>query len=73
RYGFEPEAIELEGPNSYHIINYNSPGATGSPAYTANLAHKLEQKGHLAKTKKQHSELKLGNFYQIINQLHSNS
>ena len=29
---FVKEAIELPGPRSYHITNYNSPGATGAPA-----------------------------------------
>src|SRR5207244_6324754 len=27
---FIKEAIEIKGPLSYHITNYNSPGATGS-------------------------------------------
>jgi len=38
---FIKEAIELKGPMSYHITNYNSPGATGSPAYAAWLVQKL--------------------------------
>src|SRR5207249_4926711 len=34
RHGtFVKEAIEIVGPRSYHITNYNSPGATGAPAY----------------------------------------
>lgn len=44
---FIKEAIELEGPHSYHITNYNSPGATGSPAYAAWLVNKLKLKGLL--------------------------
>src|SRR6267143_5302960 len=44
---FIKEAIELEGPRSYNITNYNSPGATGSPAYTAWLVSKLARAGHL--------------------------
>ncbi|HZY94766.1 MAG TPA: FAD-dependent oxidoreductase [Candidatus Bathyarchaeia archaeon] len=44
---FIKEAIELEGPNSYHVTNYNSPGATGSPAYTAWLVKKLGLRGLL--------------------------
>ncbi|TMI27433.1 FAD-dependent oxidoreductase [Candidatus Bathyarchaeota archaeon] len=38
---FIKEAIEIKGPLSYHITNYNSPGATGSPAYAAWLVEKL--------------------------------
>jgi L-2-hydroxyglutarate oxidase len=45
---FIKEAIELRGPHSYHITNYNSPGATGSPAFAAWLVSKLDQNGHLS-------------------------
>ncbi len=44
---FIKEAIEIPGPHSYHITNYNSPGATGSPAYAAWLVKKLGMKGLL--------------------------
>jgi len=45
---FIKEAIELEGPHSYHITNYNSPGATGSPAFAAWLVNKLGQSDRLS-------------------------
>lgn len=41
------EAIELEGPHSFHVINYNSPGATGAPAYTAYLVEQMARRGML--------------------------
>src|SRR5947207_8432999 len=44
---FIKEAIELKGPGSYHITNYNSPGATGSPAFAAWVVNKLGEDGHL--------------------------
>ena len=44
---FIKEAIEIKGPLSYHITNYNSPGATGSPAYAAWLVEKLGSLGLL--------------------------
>src|SRR6266498_3266277 len=44
---FMKEAIEFETPLSYHITNYNSPGATGSPAFAAFLVNKLGEKGYL--------------------------
>ncbi len=44
---FIKEAIEIPGPHSYHITNYNSPGATGAPAYAAWLVKKLSTKGYL--------------------------
>jgi (S)-2-hydroxyglutarate dehydrogenase len=45
---FIKEAIEFEGPLSYHITNYNSPGATGSPAFAAWIVNKLGLKGFLS-------------------------
>lgn len=48
RHGnFVKEAIELSGPHSFHVTNYNSPGATGSPAYTAWIVNLLARDGHL--------------------------
>ncbi len=44
---FIKEAIEMSGPSSYHVTNYNSPGATGSPAYAAYLVNKLAENGFL--------------------------
>lgn len=47
---FLKEALEFSGPNSHHITNYNSPGATGSPAYAAWIVDKLgstDSLGHL--------------------------
>lgn len=39
--------MELEDDTSYHIINYNSPGATGAPAYSAFVVKNLQEKGFL--------------------------
>ncbi len=44
---FIKEAIELEGPRSFHINNYNSPGATGAPAFGAWVIAMLAGKGFL--------------------------
>ncbi|MEK6852089.1 MAG: FAD-dependent oxidoreductase [Candidatus Thermoplasmatota archaeon] len=41
------EAIELPGPHSYHVVNYNSPGATGAPAIAAYLVDRLAARGDL--------------------------
>ncbi len=49
---FLKEAIELNGPHSYHIVNYNSPGATGSPAFSAWVVKNLAWKGFLDHLKK---------------------
>ncbi len=45
--GIVREAIEVPGPHSYHILNYNSPGATGSPAFAAYLVDRLANRGDL--------------------------
>ena len=44
---FLKEAVQFEGPSSFHIVNYNSPGATGSPAFAAWIVNKLSSTGHL--------------------------
>jgi L-2-hydroxyglutarate oxidase len=52
---FIKEAIEIEGPHSYHITNYNSPGATGAPAYAAWTISRLSEKGYLAHLRSKHA------------------
>ncbi len=44
---FLKEAVELVGPHSYHIVNYNSPGATGAPAFGAGVVQNLRWTGLL--------------------------
>jgi len=43
--GFIPEAVEVWSGRSLHVLNYNSPGATGAPAYSAKLVEELTAKG----------------------------
>jgi len=45
--GFIPEAILLTDERSIHILNYNSPGATGAPSYSASIVAKLGESGLL--------------------------
>ena len=45
--------IEIEGKSSFHIVNYNTPGATGAPAYSAFIVKKLQEKGILKQSKNQ--------------------
>lgn len=44
--GFVPEAVLVNGENSIHILNYNSPGATGAPAFSAYVISKIMRDGH---------------------------
>lgn len=45
--GFIPEAILVQDERSVHILNYNSPGATGAPSYSAMLVALLHEAGKL--------------------------
>lgn len=45
REGFVPEAVVLEDSRSVHILNYNSPGATGAPAFAAMLVRRMRDAG----------------------------
>jgi L-2-hydroxyglutarate oxidase len=64
---FVADVIELQNENSYHIINYNSPGATGAPAYSAFVVKKLQDKGILNFKIKQNKGM--WNFQKIIEQM----
>jgi L-2-hydroxyglutarate oxidase len=43
--GFVPEAVVLNDPRTVHVLNYNSPGATGAPAYAAMLVREMQAGG----------------------------
>ena len=63
---FVSEMIEIEGKNSFHIVNYNTPGATGAPAYSAFVVKKLQEKGILTRSKNQKNSI--WNFDKIFEQ-----
>lgn len=46
---FLPDVMELQDDCSLHIINYNSPGATGAPAYSAHIVQRLQKGGFLGR------------------------
>lgn len=50
---FLAEMLEIQADNSLHIINYNSPGATGAPAYSAFLIQQLADSGIIKLEKSQ--------------------
>jgi len=64
---FVPDVIEREGHHSFHIVNYNSPGATGAPAFSALVIKKLQNKGILKNPNSQKNIL--WNFDSIIEQI----
>ena len=61
---FVKDILELVGKNSFHIVNYNSPGATGAPAYSAFLVKTLQDKGFLDYSQKPKESF--WNFEEII-------
>jgi len=63
---FLPDVLELFSPSSFHIINYNSPGATGAPAYSAFVVKKIQDKGLLDYPKKHIDSI--WNFDEVLNQ-----
>jgi L-2-hydroxyglutarate oxidase len=60
------DVMELENEHSFNIINYNSPGATGAPAYSAFIIKKLQEKGFL--DYKENRKESIWNFDDVINQ-----
>ncbi len=42
---FEPDVILIDEPTSFHILNYNSPGATGALPFSVNIINQLNEKG----------------------------
>ncbi|MEM2211105.1 MAG: FAD-dependent oxidoreductase [Nitrososphaerales archaeon] len=64
--GFVPEAIELKNDYSCHIVNFNSPGATGAPAYSAYILNKLIREGFLSFNTSNSYEL--SKFKEIVNE-----
>lgn len=42
---FVPDVILMDDPMSFHIINYNSPGATGALPFSVHVINRLHEKG----------------------------
>lgn len=63
---FLPDVLEIANSSSFHIINYNSPGATGAPAYSAFVVKKIQDEGLLDFTKK--VKRSIWNFDDVLNQ-----
>jgi len=64
---FLPDVMEIEDANSFHILNYNSPGATGAPAYSAFIVKKLQDSGYL--DYKQKPKKSIWNFEDVLNKM----
>jgi len=60
------DVMEIENEHSFNIINYNSPGATGAPAYSAFIVQKLQERGFLDFN--ENSKESIWSFDDVINQ-----
>ncbi|WP_299291053.1 NAD(P)/FAD-dependent oxidoreductase [Nitrosopumilus sp.] len=65
---FEPDVILLNNESSYHILNYNSPGATGALAFSAHVVDNLHQSG-LFKSEDLNADCGPWKFSEIIEKL----
>ena len=45
---FAPDTIVKWAHNSVHVLNYNSPGATGALAIAARLVNEIIERGEIA-------------------------
>ena len=65
---FAPDVILLNDESSFHILNYNSPGATGALAFSAHIVDKLNQSG-LLKSENSDAECGPWRFSEIVEKL----
>ena len=63
---FLSDVMELENEHSFNILNYNSPGATGAPAYSCFIVKKLREHGFLEY--KENHKKSIWNFDDVVNQ-----
>ena len=54
---FVSDMIEIEDDNSFHIVNYNTPGATGAPAYSAFVVKRLEENEIIQRSRKKNDSI----------------
>ena len=54
---FVSDMVEIDGKNSFHIVNYNTPGATGAPAYSAFVVKRLEENEIIQRSRKKNDSI----------------
>lgn len=70
--GFAPDAIPVFGKSSLHILNYNSPGATGAPAFAAYLIDELRSRGYISgRAEFTPDTLNLWDYNKVVNSLNT--
>lgn len=69
---FLSDILELFDENSFHIVNYNSPGATGSPAYSALVVKTLQDNGIIGTPTAKKTKKSIWDFDSVIDAVNSN-
>ena len=67
---FVPDVILLDNSMSFHILNYNSPGATGALPFSVYIIKRLEEKGFF-KNEQEDGQCGPWRFGEIVENLHS--
>ena len=67
---FAPDVILENDETSFHILNYNSPGATGALPFSAHVVNQLNQKG-LFESENMDAQCGPWKFAEIIEKLES--
>ena len=65
---FEPDVILLDNESSFHILNYNSPGATGALPFAAHIVNHLHNSG-LFPSETTNAQCDHGNSLKIIEKI----
>ncbi|MFB5647501.1 MAG: dehydrogenase, partial [Candidatus Nitrosomaritimum yanchengensis] len=65
---FVPDVILINAQTSFHILNYNSPGATGALPFSVHIVNHLNKTG-LFKNEKEDSQCGLWKFSRIVEKL----
>jgi L-2-hydroxyglutarate oxidase len=67
--GFAPEAIQAEAEHSFHILNFNSPGATGAPVFSAIVTRRMRESGTLDGLTERPRSGSIWNFEEVVRRL----
>ena len=65
---FVPDVVLIEEDTSFHILNYNSPGATGALPFSVNIINQLNEKGFF-KNEKEDGECGPWVFSEIVEKI----
>ena len=75
RRGFVPEALIFTDERSAHIVNFNSPGATGAPAFSALVVEGLRRGGVLPRMRDPRDRQKIRgwDYHSVVSRLEMSS